>query len=301
MKHNAPQSLKFRRLCRLLRPEIDCTSVSIETIVVGMLERLWHATIVTAPTGDIGKADNIDIAEAIGWHGDADFLIDCLIQAGWLDHCAVHRLIVHDWAEHAPGFLKGNLKSRGIGFVVPQVEDRDSNQTEPDVTRPDVTQPNPTNKPSPLSPPLSDTAKHPAKRSLVCFSETDSTGTNSSDEKPGPRSEEIADVFAHYQRYHPMAKLGKKERRLIAARLNEGFSVAECCRAIDGIHRSPFHSGNNDNGRKYQSLELIFRNASKTNEFIEMTERPELELSAKNRTSIRATQRFLNNSKGTMK
>lgn len=138
------------------------------------------------------------------------------------------------------------------------------------------------------------------KQSLSVFSEGDSKNSTSSNGRPGPRSEEIADVFAHYRRYHPKARLGDKERRLIAARLKEGFSVAECCRAIDGIHRSPFHSGDNEAGRKYQSLDLIFRDASKTTQFMEMTERPEPELSAKNRASLRAAERFLHNSKGTM-
>lgn len=83
-----------------------------------------------------------------------------------------------------------------------------------------------------------------------------------------PNSVEV--LVLHYQSYHPKARAGDKERAKIRARLREGYTVEELKIAIDGCHVSPYHSGNNDDGRKYQNLELILRDATKVNQFIEL-------------------------------
>lgn len=111
MKHNTPSTGKFLKLVRKLRSvvgPIGC--VSIEVVATGLLERLWHITITSAPLGDIGKLDNDEIAELIGWTGDADGLIDIMVETGWLDRSEDHRLVVHDWHEHAPNHIKNNVK-----------------------------------------------------------------------------------------------------------------------------------------------------------------------------------------------
>ena len=133
MKHSAPQSGKFKKLVRKLRPLIDCKTVSIETIAVGILERLWHATIVNAPSGDIGKVDDETLCELVGWHSEPSILIEALIVTGWLDECENHRLIIHDWSEHAPSFIKGTLSNAKRSFAV---------QTKPDITQPSLTKHN---------------------------------------------------------------------------------------------------------------------------------------------------------------
>lgn len=81
------------------------------------------------------------------------------------------------------------------------------------------------------------------------------------------------EVFAHYQTYHPRARvLGADERKKINARLKEGFTVADLCSAIDGQHRSPHHLGQNREGRQYLSLELAVRDSSKVNQFLAVPE-----------------------------
>jgi len=140
MKHSAPQSAKFHKLVRILRAKIKCESISIETIVVGILERLWHATISSAPRGDIGKIDDEVIAEMVGWHRDPTELIDSLVDVGFLDRCDLNRFVVHDWAEHAPTFIKGYLSRHNKEFAKSQM--CEPNFTKLDLTQPNLTQPN---------------------------------------------------------------------------------------------------------------------------------------------------------------
>lgn len=72
-------------------------------VAVGVLEMLWHMTAQYAPAGDIGRFSNSAIARAVGWDepNDADALIKRLVEARFLDESKEHRLIVHDWPDHA--------------------------------------------------------------------------------------------------------------------------------------------------------------------------------------------------------
>lgn len=99
MKKDAPTKSKFRTLKRRLgKPHYA---------VVGVLESLWLATQIDAIDGAIGKLSNEEIAAAIEWDGDADLLIQTLVDTGWLDADPEFRLVVHDWSEHVPTFVKG--------------------------------------------------------------------------------------------------------------------------------------------------------------------------------------------------
>ena len=107
MKHTATETLKFKRLVRELRTELGQLPIDFETIAVGVLERLWHATIRDAKDGRIGaKYERDDIAEAVGWHGDSEVLCAVLVTSEWLDVDSDGTLVVHDWLEHAPSFVK---------------------------------------------------------------------------------------------------------------------------------------------------------------------------------------------------
>lgn len=112
----------------------------------------------------------------------------------------------------------------------------------------------------------------------------------------------IRQVFDHYRSYHPKAypspRSDSKEWRLIANRLKDGFTVADLCEAVDGAHRSPWHCGENPEGRKYQSLELIVRNGSKVSQFLEYATLDEPVVSQKEQKSHRAAQSWLNRSFG---
>lgn len=118
MIHTARQSPKFIKLIRRLRQHVPPDSfMSEESVAIAILERLWHATASGAIRGDIGKFDNDVIAEACGWKGDADALVEILVDCRWLDRCDEHRLLIHDWHIHAPKHVKGNVKKVGGFFA----------------------------------------------------------------------------------------------------------------------------------------------------------------------------------------
>ena len=62
---------------------------------------LWHTAAREAPEGDIGKLTNEDIAIALDWNREPGDLIGGFTHAGLIDEHPAHRLIIHDWAEHA--------------------------------------------------------------------------------------------------------------------------------------------------------------------------------------------------------
>lgn len=109
MKLMAIGSLKFAKLKRRLQlPHWQA---------VGLLESLWLFVQQNCPDGAIGRFSNEDIAAGIEWSGDADILIASLTEIGWLDSCRTNRLIVHDWHEHCPNYVKGNMKKNKKPFA----------------------------------------------------------------------------------------------------------------------------------------------------------------------------------------
>lgn len=146
MKHQTPGSMKFKKLARRLGLRAYEAA--------GLLELLWIATQKNAPRGDIGKFDNEEIAIELDWIGDADELVEALVDCGWLDCCERHRLIVHDWSQHAPRYVHGVVSKIG-GFATVSdcsgalqsatvVEDcsGDCNEVQPNLTSPNQTEPN---------------------------------------------------------------------------------------------------------------------------------------------------------------
>lgn len=114
MKSNTPELLKFKRLQRRLK-------VSTPTLC-GHLELLWISTSKNAPEGDIGRFSNEEIAIGCYWEEDPDEFVNALIECGWLDVDPEYRLLVHDWAEHSPTWVRGTLKRHGRSFRTPTSE-----------------------------------------------------------------------------------------------------------------------------------------------------------------------------------
>lgn len=83
---------------------------------------------------------------------------------------------------------------------------------------------------------------------------------------------QVRGVFEYWQKRcgHPQAKFTPDRRQKIVARLREGATVERLNQAIDGCAGSKFHMGENDQGRRYDSIELIFRSAGKVDEFADM-------------------------------
>jgi hypothetical protein len=83
---------------------------------------------------------------------------------------------------------------------------------------------------------------------------------------------DIQAVYEHWcsvmrpNRKNP-AKLDVRGRECVAAAIAD-YGVDTCKQAIDGCSKSPFHMGRNKQNRRYDSLELIFRNHEKIEKFL---------------------------------
>ena len=64
------------------------------------------------------------------------------------------------------------------------------------------------------------------------------------------------------------AILDVKRKRLIGSMLDNGYSVEDLCRAVEGCSKSAFHMGMNDKGMKYNGIDLIMRSAEHIDRFI---------------------------------
>lgn len=109
MKVGTTELVKFLKLKRALGLSHFAT--------VGLLESTWMFALKNAPRGDIGRHSNEDIACMIEWDGDPDELIDALVKYQWFDRHPDYRLVIHDWSDHAPKWLKGNVASHGKQFA----------------------------------------------------------------------------------------------------------------------------------------------------------------------------------------
>lgn len=76
---------------------------------VGILEFLWDFVAKQTPRGDIGRWDNATIADEAEWSGDPDDFVTALLECGWLDEDEEHRLVIHDWDDHMPSWVRAKL------------------------------------------------------------------------------------------------------------------------------------------------------------------------------------------------
>jgi hypothetical protein len=103
-----PDHPKFADLkARLSRPRC---------VTLGCLEAIWHFTGRFTPQGNIGKYSDEAIEAWVEWDGKPGALISALVGAGWLDEDPVHRLLVHDWAQHADKATKLSLQRTKTSF-----------------------------------------------------------------------------------------------------------------------------------------------------------------------------------------
>lgn len=78
-------------------------------------------------------------------------------------------------------------------------------------------------------------------------------------------------VFTYWQvkMSHPRAKFDKKRRSRIQAAFKLGYHIDQLKQAIDGCALTPFNMGQNKDGQKYDSIDLIFRDAEHIERFMQ--------------------------------
>lgn len=111
MKRHTERSEKMHRLADRLDLPLYAAA--------GILELLWHACAEQTPRGDIGRMSDRHLARLLDWQGDAAELVAALVETGWLDEHPEHRLLVHDWAQHADRWVARSLANRGLEFIDP--------------------------------------------------------------------------------------------------------------------------------------------------------------------------------------
>lgn len=87
--------------------------------VLGYLELLWQFTAKFTPQGNIGRFTNDRIEAACDWSGRRGALVDGLVRAGWLQLDQTHRILVHDWYEHADNTVRKRLTRERLCFLLP--------------------------------------------------------------------------------------------------------------------------------------------------------------------------------------
>jgi len=173
VKRGTPTHPKVRALMRALGlPRYS---------VVGLLELLWHFTAQYTPRGNIGRYSDVDIAEALGWateekdaekKKDAEKLISALVETSWLERNSKHRLVIHDWPDHADQAVKKKLSRYGLDFINIS-PDMDGQSPDMDITPVPVPVPEPVPEPGPHTPtptPTPDevpTPSHPAFQAAI--------------------------------------------------------------------------------------------------------------------------------------
>ncbi len=121
MKLGTGRHHKVRHLTRLL----DISRAQ----AIGHLNLMWELTMGEAPQGDIGKIPDQDIEDDCDWSGESGALVAAMLEVGWLCHDAEYRLLVHDWDDHCPEFIKKRLRrgSHGIHSCCRTVTERSPN------------------------------------------------------------------------------------------------------------------------------------------------------------------------------
>ena len=251
---------KIRRTCRML-------GIS-EVALRGYLVTLWLNVLRHSPDGDLEDWTEEDIEHYAGWEGKPGLLVPALIETAWID-IVDDRAVIHDWDEHSERLHVAKVRKQARERQRKHREKKKSRVTDALVTS-DVTLDN-----------AREEKRGEEKRGK---------------EKRGDNSA-VLGVFEHYRKYHPRAhkkpKSTMQEWKKIQARLNEGYSVEDLCLAIDGCHQSPYHMGENERNRKFDSLELIVRDSSKVTQFIEFVNTQGPVTKTATTKSMRATSSWL--------
>ena len=278
---------KLRRLTRIL-------NIS-EPTALGHITLLWLNVMQRVPDGLLTNHDAEDIAAYAKWDGDAQIFVAALIEVLFLDLSdGIYH--IHDWDVHT---LHGKDKNR-------RERDKHRKRSQPESVQ--ATQPNaPAKEKSTRDPQDANSIptefQAPAMEFQAPASEFQAPATefqapamefqpysrveNSRidksrvEKKKHTRAyarEDVLLIFSHYRKFHqhahPSPQPNSIEWKAIAARMAEGYSVDDLCKAIDGCHRSPFHLGQNESGTKHTGLRIVVRDGSQVANFISMANNP---------------------------
>ena len=84
---------------------------------LGLAGLLWRFAGKHAPSGAVGTHSDEEIAISLEWTEEPGELISALVRCRLLDEASPpERLLVHDWPEHAPRYVRASLQRQGLDF-----------------------------------------------------------------------------------------------------------------------------------------------------------------------------------------
>lgn len=86
---------------------------------------------------------------------------------------------------------------------------------------------------------------------------------------------EVEQLFAYWAKELAKKSLLSDQRRAILAWAIHSYGMETCEMAIKGCSMSDWHMGRNPNNVRYDSIELIFRNAEKVEWFVNIFKNPD--------------------------
>ena len=132
----------------------------------------------------------------------------------------------------------------------------------------------PKKKPNPVEPKkpsgLIDNPVEPKKADSVNDSDNDSDSDSKEIVTMSAKANDTLEIFNHWKSVMKKSNnslLNTKRTKAITARLKEGYTVEQIKLAITGCSMTPHNMGQNDNGKKFDDLELICRNGSNVERF----------------------------------
>lgn len=214
------------------------------------LVRLWAWTARYASRGCLTTVARQSLERSAGWTGKPGELIAALLETGLVDETTSGNLEVHDWWEKQRAIVEKAEKDRerlrasrdARGIVVRQSRDARA-FVAGDETRRDETKETMSSTLD-LLPVIQDPPKGVVEK------------------LHGDLTDDEWDVFEHWRvtLRHPKAVPTKERKKLIAKWLPV-YGRLRLRAAIEGCARSPFHLGQNDRNTRFDSLELILRDA----------------------------------------
>lgn len=97
------------------------------------------------------------------------------------------------------------------------------------------------------------------------------------DTKTASRDADIRAVFEEWQSVlnHPNAIYDQKRKRIIKARLEEGFTVEDLKAVPHGVKQSAYHLGDNPGRVRYDGIETIYQSAAHVEKFMALAAQSE--------------------------
>ena len=83
--------------------------VATKGAALGYLECIWHFSARFTPRGNIGKYSDSAIEAWVEWDGEPGLLISAMVESCWLHLNGEHRVVVHDWSQHADETVQTTL------------------------------------------------------------------------------------------------------------------------------------------------------------------------------------------------